>query len=51
MRSRAEPIREWFRHSRTETLESVHVASEKADGDNVKSQGRVYLEKARTLVR
>lgn len=34
-----------------DTLESVHVASEKADVDTVKSQGRAYLEQARKVVK
>lgn len=34
-----------------EVLEEVHVASETADADTVKSRGRVYLETAGQVVR
>lgn len=33
-----------------ERLEKVHKASERADPETVKRQGRVYLEKSRVLV-
>jgi septal ring factor EnvC (AmiA/AmiB activator) len=34
-----------------EVLEEVHKASERADGDTVSTRGKVYLEKAQTLIK
>jgi hypothetical protein len=34
-----------------ETLEAVHVASENADADTVREQGRAYLQSARQVIR
>lgn len=34
-----------------ETLEALHVASERADHKGVRTHGRVYLEAANTIVR
>jgi hypothetical protein len=34
-----------------EVLEEVHKASERADADTVSKRGKVYLEKAQTLIK
>lgn len=34
-----------------EVLEEVHKASERADADTVSTRGKVYLEKAQTLIK
>lgn len=33
------------------TLEDVHLASERADAETVQTQGRIYLDTARTVVK